>query len=182
MFILFNGIPNFRFCPSPSYNQGENKRNSQFGKTWKTDACMHQTKIVASKMFSQRRGFELWAASRKSPHPPWEILAHNCVHNHAQNGELVLLYKTIQETQEAAIGLMKSIKGPQIQRHERPRNVCKRTFSLQSILWSLWKQRKPSQEKQGWGEKQLKAFKSWEEFCATHVWFMGRRFCHLGGL
>lgn len=95
---------------------------------------MHQTKIVASKCppkggalsSEQLLGRALIHHGKHQP--------INRVHNHAQNGELVLLYKAIQETQEAAIGLMKSIKGPQIQRHERPRNVCKGTFSLQSML------------------------------------------------
>lgn len=44
----------------------------------------------------------------------------NHVHSHAQNGGLFLLYKNIQETRKTAIRLMKSIKGHQIQRHERP--------------------------------------------------------------
>lgn len=85
---------------------------------------MHQTKIVASKCppkggalsCEQLLGRALIHYGKHQP--------INHVHNHAQNGKLVLLYKTIQETQEAAIELLKSIKGPQIQKHECPRNVC----------------------------------------------------------
>lgn len=44
----------------------------------------------------------------------------NHVHSHAQNGELFLVYKNIQETQKTVIRLMKSINGHQIQRHKCP--------------------------------------------------------------
>ena len=85
---------------------------------------MHQTKIVTSKWPPKGGALscEQLLGRALIHHGKHQPINH--VHNHAQNGELVLLYKTIQETQEAAIELLKSIKGPQIQRHERPRNVC----------------------------------------------------------
>lgn len=57
-------------------NQGGKQMQFPFWKNTK-NRCKHASDQDSSfQMSSQRRAFELWAASQKSPHPPWETSAH----------------------------------------------------------------------------------------------------------